>query len=393
MGLISLDELELNILLESKTEDCESPQEKEILIQNQSDARTVLPLVHRHHQLLVTLLLLNSLANESLPLFLDSLVPSWVAIVLSVSLILVFGEIFPSAIFTGPERLRISAKLCPLVYLSMLLTSPLVYPIAKMLDYILSSPESETSRLKYSKAHILALLRLHVDNHTSGTLGLSENELRIIQGAMNLRVLTVQDVMTREIFMICENDIQLRAEEILNQCHSRIPIFGDKGRNDIRGILFTKHWKSPINPTLREPLFVDPNDSLAKVLRILSQSRSHFALVVSNPQEMKMRFENGKYKDKISISSEVKILGVVTLLDVLQLLADEHFLEDENFKLSASPTLLSLSAVERGSIRRDEWVSNVYRKHASFSAINTDLDEPLMGVSRILQNEVTELEV
>ena len=54
-----------------------------------------------HHLLLVSLLLVNAAVNEALPIFLDSLVPSWLAIVLSVTLVLFFGEIIPSAIFTG----------------------------------------------------------------------------------------------------------------------------------------------------------------------------------------------------------------------------------------------------------------------------------------------------
>ena len=43
-------------------------------------ATAVDPLVKKHHWLLVTLLLLNAVANEALPLFLDKLVPSWLAV-------------------------------------------------------------------------------------------------------------------------------------------------------------------------------------------------------------------------------------------------------------------------------------------------------------------------
>lgn len=54
-------------------------------------ASVVLPLIQRHHLLLVTLLLYNSAANETLPLFLDRLVPSYVAVLLSVTMVLLFG--------------------------------------------------------------------------------------------------------------------------------------------------------------------------------------------------------------------------------------------------------------------------------------------------------------
>jgi hypothetical protein len=54
----------------------------------------------------VTLLLFNSLANEALPIFLAELVPGYVAVALSVTMILVFGEIIPSAVFTGRSFAR-----------------------------------------------------------------------------------------------------------------------------------------------------------------------------------------------------------------------------------------------------------------------------------------------
>ena len=56
-----------------------------------------------HHLTLVTLLLANAVAAEALPLFLDKLVPEYLAIVLSVTFVLIFGEIIPSAICTGPQ--------------------------------------------------------------------------------------------------------------------------------------------------------------------------------------------------------------------------------------------------------------------------------------------------
>jgi metal transporter CNNM len=45
--------------------------------------------------MLVTLLLCNAAAMETLPIFLDKLVTPVEAIVLSVTLVLIFGEIIP----------------------------------------------------------------------------------------------------------------------------------------------------------------------------------------------------------------------------------------------------------------------------------------------------------
>ncbi len=95
IGLMSLDPLALEIRQRVGTvEECRQ-------------ASVVLPLIQRHHYLLVTLLLYNSAANEALPLFLDRLVPSYVAVILSVTMVLVFGEVLPSALFSGPNQVRI----------------------------------------------------------------------------------------------------------------------------------------------------------------------------------------------------------------------------------------------------------------------------------------------
>ena len=77
MGMLSLDPLMLLVKIRASR----SPEEKR-------QAESLLPIVKQHHLLLVTLLLLNSIANEALPLFLDKLVSPVVAVLLSVSFVL-----------------------------------------------------------------------------------------------------------------------------------------------------------------------------------------------------------------------------------------------------------------------------------------------------------------
>ena len=144
MGLLSLDPLDL--LIKIRTSDPATS----------AQAQAVLPIVTNHHRLLVTLLLINAGANEALPLFLDELVPSYMAIILSVTLVLFCGEIIPSAIFTGPNQLRIAAKLAPLTRLLMFTTAPISYPIAKVLDKMLGHAESSN----YSRREIMALVQV-----------------------------------------------------------------------------------------------------------------------------------------------------------------------------------------------------------------------------------------
>ena len=127
MGLVSIDKSSIEQLLLTETEDCDTEEERKELIQLQKCARRIKPLKSNHHLLLVTLLLLNSGVNEALPIFLDNIVPSWLAIILSVSLVLFFGEIIPSALFTGPNQLQIASSFSYLVWFMIYLFYPLAY--------------------------------------------------------------------------------------------------------------------------------------------------------------------------------------------------------------------------------------------------------------------------
>jgi tRNA1(Val) A37 N6-methylase TrmN6 len=90
LGLMTLDVLDLQIIVRS------SVDEDEIMY-----AKALLPIVKDRHRLLVTLLLMDTLAYETLPIFLDQLMSGWMAILLSTSLILVVGEILPSGMYNN----------------------------------------------------------------------------------------------------------------------------------------------------------------------------------------------------------------------------------------------------------------------------------------------------
>ena len=58
-------------------------------------AHRILPIIERKHLLLATLLLSNALAMESLPIFLDAIMPATLAIIISTTVVLIFGEVIP----------------------------------------------------------------------------------------------------------------------------------------------------------------------------------------------------------------------------------------------------------------------------------------------------------
>ena len=89
VGLMALDVNTLNVISATAT------TEKE-----RNNARKLIPILRKPHFLLVTLLLANAIAMEALPIFLDRIVSSVAAVAISVSAVLVFGEIIPQVLFS-----------------------------------------------------------------------------------------------------------------------------------------------------------------------------------------------------------------------------------------------------------------------------------------------------
>jgi len=157
MGLVSLEPHDMEVILRQEESDMPNDEEKQRLREDKASAEKIAPLVHDHHRLLVTLLLLNSIANEALPLFLDAVLPSYCAVLVSVLGVLMFGEIIPSAIFTGSQQLKIAAFFSPLVKIAQYLLYPVAVPIARLLDAVLGAEHKG----RYNFAELRAVLGYH----------------------------------------------------------------------------------------------------------------------------------------------------------------------------------------------------------------------------------------
>jgi ankyrin repeat/SOCS box protein 13/metal transporter CNNM len=81
VGILSLDPLTLKVVSES------GATEKQ-----RNRAKRLLPLVKRHHLVLVSLVLANAAAVEAMPVFLNGITNEVVAIVVSVTVVLFLGE-------------------------------------------------------------------------------------------------------------------------------------------------------------------------------------------------------------------------------------------------------------------------------------------------------------
>ena len=110
--------------------------------------------------LLCSLLLGNVLVNNSLTIMLDTLSGGGglIAVIGSTLGIVVFGEIIPQALCSR-HGLAVGAKTLFITKFFMLVTSPLSWPISKLLDCILG----EELGTVYNRAKLLELLKTFLE--------------------------------------------------------------------------------------------------------------------------------------------------------------------------------------------------------------------------------------
>jgi metal transporter CNNM len=229
-------------------------------------AAKLIPIISDHHLLLVTLMLWNASATEALPIFLSALVPEYLAIIISVTLVLFVGEIIPASILTGPSQLKITAALSPIVYVVYVIFFPLAYPISYCLDILIGHEDGMTM---YTRTEISTMMRLQREegvkrlsksttgrkgNHSSAAASdvhlFDEEEVTIIDGALKFREMQVSEVMTpmASAFMISitETLSYKLIYEIFKSGYSRVPVF-DRDESDIVGLILAK-----------DLIFIDP---------------------------------------------------------------------------------------------------------------------------------------
>ncbi|KAK8960881.1 DUF21 domain-containing protein [Platanthera guangdongensis] len=273
LGLMSLGLVELEILQRSGT-----PTEKK-------QAATILPVVQKQHQLLVTLLLCNSASMEALPIFLDKIFHPIVAVILSVTFVLAFGEVIPQAICTR-YGLAVGANFVWLVRILMIICYPVAYPIGKLLDYALGHNDSALFR----RAQLKALVSIHGKEAGKGG-DLTHDETTIISGALDLTEKTAEEAMT-PIESTFSLDVNSKLDweaigKILARGHSRVPVYSGNPRNII-GLLLVKslltvraETETPVSAvSIRRIPRVPADMPLYDILNEFQKGSSHMAAVV-----------------------------------------------------------------------------------------------------------------
>eukprot|EP00894_Picocystis_sp_ML_P001147 jgi/Pico_ML_1/51664/g239.t1 len=147
LGLMSLDNVGLQILAEGGDE-----REKQY-------AKKIMPVRKTGNRLLCTLLLGNTLVNAAVSILLSDVTTGVIGLVASTGLILIFGEIIPQAICSR-HGLMIGSATLWMVKFFMLIFFPIVWPVAKILDYMLGDDIGTV----YSQEELKRLITIHVEN-------------------------------------------------------------------------------------------------------------------------------------------------------------------------------------------------------------------------------------
>ncbi|KAF8111770.1 hypothetical protein N665_0073s0119 [Sinapis alba] len=272
LGLMSLGLVELEILQQSGS----STEKKQ--------AAAILPVVKKQHQLLVTLLLCNAAAMEALPICLDKIFHPFVAVLLSVTFVLAFGEIIPQAICSR-YGLAVGANFLWLVRILMIICYPIAYPIGKVLDAVIGH-----NNTLFRRAQLKALVSIHSQEAGKGG-ELTHEETMIISGALDLSEKTAEEAMT-PIESTFSLDVTTKLDwetigKILSKGHSRIPVYLGNPKNII-GLLLVKSLltvqaerETPLTSVSIRKIPMVPSDMpLYDILNEFQKGSSHMAAVV-----------------------------------------------------------------------------------------------------------------
>lgn len=146
-------------------------------------AKKILSVISDHHLFLVTILVANAMALETLPLIIHSLMPDWAAILFSTVIVLIGGEIIPQAYCTGPKKMTIAYYASPILQFMTKVLWIIVYPVARCLDWLVGKHDHQRIQHK------------DLANFLSNSQNLKETEKLLLGSILELRTERVPHIM------------------------------------------------------------------------------------------------------------------------------------------------------------------------------------------------------
>lgn len=283
-------------------------------------AKLALKVLKHYDQSLISILVGNNIVNTlaevlasviAFNLLRDWSLASIISSIIMTILIFTFGEIFPKNIAKSNADKLVLVLCYPLFFFYII-----SYPIMQIFNFFLwlfklmfKNKEDESAITEDEFQGIVE------DMQEEDVI--DDEEADIIQAAVDFNDTTVKNVFTPKAKIISLDYNKLSRSEILKSINgipfSRIPIYINNP-DKIIGILNVRRFlklamsstKSALKQSISETIKVQDNTSLAEMLNLFKEKKSHMAMVYDNDN---------------------KLVGLVTMEDVLEELIGEAVVE------------------------------------------------------------------
>lgn len=278
-------------------------------------AKRVLPLRKNAYLSLASILFANVAVVSASSLVLESRFNGWIAGIVTTILMVVFGEILPQAIFVK-SALKFCAFFAPLIRIVTFITYPFSKPLQLLLDKLIGmEPKALHSRQE---------LGLIIGEHRSdGNSELDEDEVEIIQSALQLSEKTVSEIMRpiKDVYWL-PIDGMLDAktvDDIKDHGYSRIPILS-RDKRECHGVLLMK-----------DMIDIDFDDNPVAI----SSFRLHKTLVIGSRTALDTMFRKfiGLRSHLVPIERNDRIVGILTIEDLIEEIIGHEIADETDHKL------------------------------------------------------------
>ncbi|MDB5164755.1 MAG: hypothetical protein JWL89_381, partial [Candidatus Saccharibacteria bacterium] len=273
-------------------------------------AKRVLPLRQRTHLTLAAILFTNVGAVSATSLVLEHEFNGWIAGLLSTLLIVIFGEVFPQALFSK-NALGWCSRFAWLLKAMIAVTYVLSKPLQLLLDKLFPRQRAKLQ----SRRELGLIITEHLADKTSE---LDDDEAEIMRGALQLSEKRVRDIMTdiRHTYWLTPDTLLdgPQIDELKDKGYSRVPIF-NRALTKTYGVLLMKDLVDidfDENEYRVDDMVLHPTQLVGSMTALDTMFRKFIAA--------------GTHL--IPIEKDDQIVGIVTIEDLIEEILG-HEIEDE----------------------------------------------------------------
>ena len=272
-------------------------------------ARKALSIRKNVHFYLAGILVTNVTFASATSVVLADAFSGVMAVIISTLALVIFAEITPQAI-----AVRNAISAIALFSTPIKVASYASYPITKPLELLLDKLVGNTATALHSRRELHLLIADHLGTGSE----LDDDEVEIVQNALQLSEKRVQQIMTplRDVYYIFDDEAidGKKIDELKDENWSRIPILNREKTASKRFIV------------LKELVDIDFNEKSYT----LSQVKTHRAKTVGSMTALDTMFRKfiAARSHMMIVEKDDKIVGIVTIEDLIEEIIG-HEIEDE----------------------------------------------------------------